>query len=143
MDTEVFGLKPDLIVVEFVNDFALPAHVLQHDYEVILDKAKEKNVRVILCAPHLPSPRVSRSATWESVAERPYVSILRELCKKNDFVALADVARRFQHLEKEGLRPELLYINGLNHPNDTGHAIYAEELVRCFVAPEKIAIHQK
>jgi len=139
--TEVFGLKPDLLIVEYVNDFALPSHVITHDYEELLDEAKKNNTRVILCTPHCPSPRMARAATWDAIADKPYLSILHELVGKNEDVALADVFNRWQHLPREGLRAELLLVNGLNHPNNKGHSIYVEELMRCFVPADQVASH--
>ena len=139
---EVFGLKPDVVIVEFADDFTLPSHVLQKDYQVLLQAAKEKNVRVILCSPHCPAPRMARAMNWEAVADRPYIPVLRELASNNDFVALADVFERWEHLPKEGLHLDWLYVNGLNNPNNRGHAIYAEELMRCFASP-KIASQQQ
>lgn len=143
MKTEVFTLKPDLIVVEFVNDYGLPSHVLQKNYEALLDEAKDKNVSIILCAPHTPSPRIARAASWEGVADRPFIPILRELANNNDFVALADVFSRWQHLPQEGLRSEILFVNGLNNPNNLGHTIYAEELLRCFGPNKQLASQQQ
>jgi hypothetical protein len=71
------------------------------------------------------------------------VPVLRELASNNDYVALADVFERWTHLNKEGFHPDWLYVNGLNHPNNRGHAIYAEELLRCFAAPNQIASQQQ
>jgi lysophospholipase L1-like esterase len=138
---EVFDFKPDLIVIEFVNDFALPARVIGSDYEFVLDTAKEKNARVILVTPPQAAPKMARAATWESVADRPYIAILHELARKNEGVALADVFERWRHLPREGLRAQGLFVNALNHPNNKGHAIIAEELIRCFGPPDQVASH--
>jgi lysophospholipase L1-like esterase len=139
---EVFGLKPDLIVVEFVNDFALPAHEIQKDYEILLDAAKKTNTRVVLCTPHTAAPRMARAVDWDAIKDKPYLAVLHELGRNNPEVALADVFGRWDHLSKEGIRPEMLLVNGLNHPNNYGHSLYVEELMRCFVAaPDKVAQH--
>jgi lysophospholipase L1-like esterase len=138
---EVLALKPDLLIVEFVNDFGVASKGLQHNYEVLLDECKAQNVRVILVTPHCPAPKAAKAPTWDSIAERPYLRILHELATTNDFVALADVFARYQHLNKEGLRPELLYVNAVNHPNNRGHQLFTEELIRCFPPADKIASH--
>lgn len=137
LETEVFGLKPDLIVVEYVNDLPLASHVLTKDYEYLLDEAKKINACVILCTPHWPVPRMARTIDWTSIAEKPYFEILRELAAHNDFVAIADVSWRWQNLDKEGLRPDLLLVDQLVHPNNKGHSIYADELMRCFAPISK------
>ncbi|HEY9775460.1 MAG TPA: GDSL-type esterase/lipase family protein [Planktothrix sp.] len=142
LDIEVFGLKPDLIVVEFVNDLSLPAHEITKVYEELLDDAKKNNTAVILCTPHMAAPKMARTTDWNSVKDKPYLAVLRELGRNNDFVAVADVFARWDHLQKEGIRPEILLVNGLNHPNNYGHNIYVEELMKCFVAtPDKVAQH--
>ncbi len=138
---EVFDFKPDLIVIEFINDFSLPARVIASDYEFVLDTAKKKNARVILCTPPQAAPKMARAANWDAVKDRPYISILRELAMKNEGVALADVFERWLHLPREGLRSQLLFVNVLNHPNNKGHAIIAEELIRCFGPPDQVASH--
>ena len=126
MTIELFALKPDVVVAEFVDDFGLPSHVLQKDYEALLEEAKKAGARVILCAPHCPSPRVARAKDWDAVVDRPFVPVLHELTDKNDYVALADVFSRFLHLTKEGLRPDVLFIDS----NDGTRTIKACNLCR-------------
>ena len=49
-------------------------------------------------------------------------------------LALADASARWEHLWKEGIPYVTLLRNGINHPDDRGHALFADELMRCFEA---------
>jgi len=63
--------------------------------------------------------------------KRPYVLTLREFADKHN-VALADASARWEHLWKEGLPYLTLLHNTINHPDDRGHRLFAEELWKCF-----------
>ena len=41
---------------------------------------------------------------------------------------------RWEQLEFQGIPYETLLKNGINHPDDRGHRIFAEELMRYFPA---------
>jgi hypothetical protein len=69
--------------------------------------------------------------TVRDTDNRPYVQFLREVSRK-DHLALADAAARWQHLWKEGIPYITLLNNGINHPDDRGHQIFVEELMKCF-----------
>jgi hypothetical protein len=63
--------------------------------------------------------------------KRPYVLGLREFADKRQ-IGLADASARWEHLWKEGLPYLTLLDNTINHPDDRGHRIFAEELLKCF-----------
>jgi hypothetical protein len=62
---------------------------------------------------------------------RPYVLALREFAERHH-VALADASSRWAHLYQEGLPYITLLHNTINHPDDRGHRLFAEELWKCF-----------
>ena len=47
-------------------------------------------------------------------------------------MALADASARWEHLWQEGLPYVTLLRNGINHPDDRGHSLFSEELIKCF-----------
>ena len=51
-------------------------------------------------------------------------------------VALADVSRRWEHLEVEGIPYIALLHNGINHPDDRGHELFVKELLTFFPAAD-------
>jgi hypothetical protein len=62
---------------------------------------------------------------------RPYEFALREFASKHN-IALADASARWEHLSKEGILYLTLLNNTINHPDDRGHRLFAEELWACF-----------
>ncbi|HEY9870094.1 MAG TPA: GDSL-type esterase/lipase family protein, partial [Candidatus Obscuribacterales bacterium] len=131
--SEVLAKQPDLVVVEFINDMRLPAEIAEANYAKILAALKQAGCDVILCVPHLPVPALMGAKSWEQVAQHPYFKFLRRTARSAQ-TGLADVARRWTNLDREGLRPDLMLADEIIHPNDRGHAIYAEELLNCFVS---------
>jgi hypothetical protein len=62
---------------------------------------------------------------------RAGVPILREVSKEKG-VAVADASRRWAHLDEEGIPYITLLANGINHPDNRGHEMYARELLTFF-----------
>ena len=60
--------------------------------------------------------------------------IVRFLTGERYDYALADATARWEHLWKEGIPYVTLLRNGINHPDDRGHALFADELMGCFCA---------
>jgi lysophospholipase L1-like esterase len=131
---EVLVEQPDLLIVEFVNNFALSKEETERDYDEILTQAKAHGINVILCTPHLFAPNYFPKSygmkTWEMVANHPYVEQIRGFAKRYH-TGLADIARRWAQLQPEGLTPALLLTDKLLHVNERGHEIYADELLKC------------
>jgi hypothetical protein len=65
-----------------------------------------------------------------SVDPRPYTRFLREFAAAEG-IALADISARWERLADLGLPYVTLLANGINHPDDRGHFLAAEELARC------------
>jgi hypothetical protein len=131
VEAEALPQHPDLLIIEFVNDLSLPAEEVRKNYAKLFAGAKLGGAEVIVCLPHLPSPNFYGVKSWKNVASRSYYGLVRELAHKNQ-VAVADVAWRWENSLREGMNPLLLLADRANHPNDRGHEIYAEELMRCF-----------
>lgn len=130
-ESDVLALKPDVVIVEFVNDLRLPIAELEENYRKLISLAKKAGVEVILVAPHFPNPTLLGVKNWDSVRQMPYMTMLKRMATESS-VAFADVAFRWQHLDRQGLRPDLMLVDRMIHPNDVGHEIYAEELMKCF-----------
>ena len=100
--------RPDLVTIEFVNDASLSPEQVDGVYGEILGRLGEPE-------------------------RRPYVLALRKFAASHG-LALADASARWEHLWKEGIPYVTLLRNGINHPDDRGHALFADELMRCFEA---------
>lgn len=122
--------KPDLIVIEFINDLKLDITEIKKNYSILFARARAAGSEVIVCLPHLVDPSACDVKSWQSVASLPYYSVVKDLALNNK-IGIADVARRWNYLYYEGLDPSLMQANNFNHPNNRGHEIYAEELMKC------------
>lgn len=123
--------KPDLVTLEFVNDAGLSGETFEQVYAEILARVKALGAELILISPHFTKPEMMGFKTLREPERRPYVLALRDYAKKHN-LALADASARWEHLWKEGLPYVTLLRNGINHPDDRGHALFADELMRCF-----------
>ncbi|MBX9721748.1 MAG: SGNH/GDSL hydrolase family protein [Candidatus Obscuribacterales bacterium] len=125
--------RPDLIIVEFVNDLALNPKILANTYSNFADKVRKGDSELLVCLPHLPCPQLykMKDGDWDSVAGNDYFTLIPDLALKYKFGCVR-VTRHWKNAYIEGMRPELLLADGLNHPNDRGHEIFANELMKCF-----------
>lgn len=126
---EVLDHKPDLVTLEFVNDMGLPADVLQKNYDEILRRATAAGAELILITPHFTMPEWMNLPHGRGPDSRPAVAFLRKFAEEHR-VPLADAAARWEMLAEDAIPYETLLRNGINHPDDRGHALFAEELMR-------------
>jgi lysophospholipase L1-like esterase len=127
----ILDAKPDLVTIEFVNDaYYNEAQVEQH-YSDILQRLAPLGAEVILITPHFVRPDWMGLTDLRGQECRPYVKGLHAFAQTHR-VALADASARWEHLWKEGLPYMTLLHNTINHPDDRGHRLFAEELWKCF-----------
>ncbi|MCC6368657.1 MAG: SGNH/GDSL hydrolase family protein [Bryobacterales bacterium] len=127
----VEAAKPDLVTVEFVNDAGLKAEEVEQVYGEILHRVQGLGAELILITPHFTRMPMMGFHTLRDKDARPYVLALREFASRHH-IALADASARWEHLWKEGIPYITLLNNGINHPDDRGHLLFAEELIKCF-----------
>ena len=130
-DEEVLAHHPDVVTLEFVNDMGFPAAELETRYVEILGRVRETGAVLVLATPHFTRPDWMGLPNGRGPDPREAVAFLRGFASENG-VPLADVSRRWEQLEVLGIPYEALLRNGINHPDDRGHRIYAEELMRFF-----------
>ncbi len=127
----IANAKPDLVTLEFVNDAGMTPAVVDEVYNDILKRVQSIGAELILITPHFTMWRMMGFKGMREVERRPYVLALREYSNKHN-IALADATARWEHLWKEGLPYLTLLHNTINHPDDRGHRLFAEELWKCF-----------
>lgn len=131
---EVLKFHPDLVVIEFVNDMGFSEENLRNNYYKAIDLIREQGGEVIILTPHFTMPSMMGLSSVKNAREtRPAVEILRKIAKEKG-VGLADASKRWEHLAEEGIPYLTLLYNGINHPDDRGHRIFAEELLKFFPA---------
>jgi lysophospholipase L1-like esterase len=131
-ESAVLAPRPDLIVMEFVNDAFMTPAVVEQKYASLQKRFAAIGAEWVILTPHFvrpdwmgaPSPRVESDP-------RPYVAGVRQFAAKHN-VALADASLRWGHLLKEGVPYTTLLSNSINHPNDQGHTLFAQALMELF-----------
>lgn len=128
--------RPDLIVIAFgMNDAAeVSAIDFAKNVAAIMAAFQRKNPysEYILVSPMLPNPN------WAFVSDQRYVeyrNALRVMQKRG--VIVADMTSLWTAI----LGRKSFYDvtgNGVNHPNDFGHSLYAQTILAMLVPPDRI-----
>lgn len=124
----VAAAEPDLVTVEFVNDAGLPAW--DSLYREIVRRIRSIGAEPVLTTPHFTMPAMMGLRDIRAADPRPYTHFLREFAAAEG-IALAAISARWEQLAELGLPYVTLLANGINHPDDRGHFLAAEELARC------------
>ena len=129
----ILDSRPDLILMEFVNDAGLSSDIWQKNYTRVVEDVRRIGAELILITPHYVRP------DWMGLTEekrcdadpRPYVQFLREFARENS-IALADVSRSYGGLWRRGIPYTTLLVNGINHPNADGMKLFQKALLDLF-----------
>lgn len=133
LDADVLVHKPDLVTIEFVNDCGLSPQQLEANWREAIGKIHAAGAEVLIITPHWTMPPwmgMSYSDMWGR-DRRPAVAHMRKLAQDLN-VGLADASLRWEHLAQEGLPYVTLLWNGINHPDNRGHELFAQELMTFF-----------
>lgn len=133
---KVLDAQPHLIVSEFVNDAGLDAAQVEERYGRLLDDFRAIGAEWIILTPHYVRPDwmgLDRECDIDN-DPRPYVAGLRQFAARHG-VALADAARRYGRLWRQGIPYTALMLNSINHPDADGMKIFADALMALGWAP--------
>jgi lysophospholipase L1-like esterase len=134
-EEQVLAHKPDLVVIEFVNDMGFPRDLIFKNYTDAVGRIRAIGGEVIVLTPHFVRPDwMPGNKGMRTPETRETVTYLREFCAENK-VGLADTSRRWEYLWVEGIPYLTLLYNGINHPDDRGHALFVNDLKLFFTAP--------
>ena len=131
LDKDVIQKKPDLVIIEFVNDMGYSPKTMRDHYYKAIAQVRAIGGEVILVTPHFTMPSMMGFADVWGKGKRSACGALRKIAEEKQ-VGLADAARVWQHLAKMGLPYTTLLFNGINHPDDRGHRIFIDELLTFF-----------
>ena len=136
-DEQVIGKHPDCVIVEFVNDGWMNADQFEKYYDDYLDRFQKAGIEMIVTLPHYNMHQWMNGSKTDRISEenRPYIKIIRDWATKHN-VAIADWSGRWGHLQKEGIPYETLLLNGINHPNNYGHEMFALAILENFGGPK-------
>ena len=127
----VLAPVPDLVTLEFVNDAGHGEEVWQAAYDEIRTRLAAAGAELVLITPHFTHPDWMGFTSLREPENRPYVAFLKDYAGRHT-LAVADASARWAHLWREGLPFLTLLHNSVNHPDDRGHRLFAEELWACF-----------
>jgi len=130
---KVLGAKPDLVVSEFVNDAGLTPDQVGERYGQLLADFRALGAEWIILTPHYVRPDWMGLSRERDIDDdpRPYVAGLRQFAMERG-VALADAAKRYGRLWRQGLPYTALMLNSINHPDARGMRIFADALMELF-----------
>ena len=135
-EEHVLGLKPDLVIMEFVNDTYQFIHpdMLEANYNKVRDIFAEKGIDWVIMLPHFTDfDRASFGTEKYRTEQRWYDKWIRkEFCEKYPNIAVADASVLWGHLLFEGIPFCTLNVNGINHPCNDGHQILANGVLDLF-----------
>ena len=129
----VLGVKPDLIISEFVNDARLEPAQVEERYGRLLADFKGIGAEWIILTPHYVRPGWMGLTREKGIDEdpRPYVRGLRQFAATHD-VGLADASLRYGRLWRQGIPYNTLMVNAINHPDRLGMRLFADALMALF-----------
>jgi len=125
LDRDVLVHKPDLVVVEFVNDMGFRSDKIRRNYDALIERIRAEGGEILLLTPHF-----TRSV-WMSERFHEAAQALRDVAYEQR-VALGDVTASWAAMSRVGVPYEALLANGINHPDDRGHRLYADTLLAFF-----------
>jgi lysophospholipase L1-like esterase len=131
LQEKVLNQKPDLVLIGFgmndhnISGFGTPLVTFTNNLATMIDRIrKETGAEIILYSTFPPNPKWHfGSHNMEAYA------LATELVAREKHCAFADVYRNWLAIESKK-KPEDLLGNNINHPNDFGHWIYFDVLVR-------------
>lgn len=137
IDAVLADNKPDLVLVAFgANDVhgpvggapMTPLDDFASQLAAITQKSRQAGAEVLLVTTFPLNPWIKSGMAQRQPA---YHARMRQVAEENG-AAFADVHSAFGQLAKRGIPPWSTLHNGINHPGDLGHAVYADVLLRFF-----------
>jgi len=127
-ERDVLIHKPDLILIDYsLNDRGVGLEKAYIAWNQMIKQAKDRGVKVILLTPS-PDQNVNYADPENEL--RKHTDQVRKLASENQ-VGLVDSYQAFEFLypDEEQLSK---YMSQVNHPNELGHELIANELIKWF-----------
>lgn len=127
-ESDVLSHKPDVLFIDYaLNDRGAGLEKSYAAWTQIIQQAKEQNIKVILVTPS-PDQRVDYKNP-DNELKKHSDQIIR-LANENQ-LALVDSYKAFEFLYSN--KDELVkYMSQVNHPNEKGHELIANEIITWF-----------
>lgn len=127
-ERDVLIHKPDLIMIDYgLNDRKVGLEKAYSAWNVMIKQAKEHGIKVILLTPS-PDQTVDFDNAENDL--KKHASQIRTIATENQ-IGLADSYQAFEFLYSDKLELNQ-YMSQVNHPNERGHELIANELIKWF-----------
>ena len=127
--TDVLIHKPDVLFIDYaLNDRGIGLDKAKASWEAMISQALEKNIKIILLT---PSPDTSVHILEPGNALEKHALQIKALAKKYG-IGLADSYAAFKNIANSG-DSITHYMSQINHPNEKGHALIAENILKYFI----------
>lgn len=127
-ERDVLIHKPDLILIDYsLNDRGVGLEKAYSAWNQMIKSAREQGIKVILLT---PSPDQNVNYADPANELQKHADQVRKLASENQ-LGLVDSYQAFEFLypDKEQLSK---YMSQVNHPNELGHELIANELIKWF-----------
>jgi acyl-CoA thioesterase I len=127
-ESDVLIHKPDVILIDYaLNDRGVGLEKAKEAWNKMINLAKKQNIKVILVT---PSPDQNVNLADSTNVLKKHTDQIIQLAKENQ-VGLVDSYKAFEFLysDKEKLAG---YMSQVNHPNELGHELIANEIIKWF-----------
>jgi len=127
-ERDVLIHKPDVILIDYaLNDRGVGLEKAYLAWNNMIKLAKAKNIKVILLT---SSPDQNVNLADSTNILKKHTNQVRKIAKENQ-VGLVDSYKAFEFLysDKEQLAK---YMSQVNHPNELGHELIANEIIKWF-----------
>ncbi len=127
-ESDVLIHRPDVLFIDYaLNDRSVGLDKAKEAWEKMIDKALARGIKVILLT---PSPDQSENILDPNADLQKYAQQIRDLSGKFG-VGLVDSYKTFRQVAVSG---DTLsnYMAQINHPNEKGHLLIANEIMKYF-----------
>lgn len=127
-ERDVLIHRPDLILIDYsLNDRGVGLEKAYSAWNQMIKAAKDQDIKVILLTPS-PDQNVNYADPENDL--KKHADQIRKIAAENQ-IGLVDSYQAFEFLypDKEQLSK---YMSQVNHPNELGHELIANELIRWF-----------
>ena len=127
-ERDVLIHKPDLIMIDYgLNDRKVGLEKAYSAWNVMIKQAKEQGIKVILLT---PSPDQTVNFDNPENELKKHANQIIKIATENQ-IALVDSYKAFEFLYSDKVQLSQ-YMSQVNHPNERGHELIADELIKWF-----------
>lgn len=127
-DNEVLTHLPDVIFIDYaLNDRSIGLEKAKKAWTKMIERSISKNIKVILMT---PTPDLTEDITDDNAILEQHSTQIRQLAEYYK-IGIIDSYAIFKNKKKEGENLEL-YMSQNNHPNELGHEVLKELIIKFF-----------